>query len=81
MARGHFRTDRTICTYCGKRGTTVKRGAKNAPVFLCVKCAGPSQMERAQAARCYINQTVQSQERAERLELAAFMSIFHPEKL
>lgn len=44
-----------------------------------MKRAKPTQMERVQAARCYINQTVNSQERAEDLELEAFMSIFHPE--
>lgn len=39
----------------------------------------PSQMERVQAARCYINRGVHSRERAEDLELHAFMAIFHPE--
>ncbi len=39
----------------------------------------PTQMQRVRAARCYINQAVHSQERAEDLELEAFMSIFHPE--
>lgn len=41
MARGYFRTDKTMCVCCGANGKGVKtyrRGSKNAPTFDCEKC-------------------------------------------
>lgn len=36
-------------------------------------------MERAEAARCFVDRAVYSPRDQRRLELSAFMSIFHPE--
>lgn len=41
MARGYFRTDKTICVCCGKRVQGVKtysRGQKNIPSYDCEEC-------------------------------------------
>ncbi len=41
MARGYFRTDKTMCVCCGARGQGVKtyrRGSKNTPTYDCEKC-------------------------------------------
>lgn len=46
---------------------------------LAKKLKGPSQIERVKAARTFINNAVGNQDRAEDLELHAFMAIFHPE--
>jgi len=42
MARGFFRTSRSICLYCGKSASEgveiFKRGKKNQPDYLCERC-------------------------------------------
>lgn len=41
MARGHFRTPKDVCVYCGFRNgepMPYKTGAKNNPTYLCEKC-------------------------------------------
>lgn len=47
MARGYFRTDETICLYCGyteldgngsRKPMPYKTGSKNSPTFLCEEC-------------------------------------------
>lgn len=41
MARGYFRTDKTICLCCGARGegvTTYRTGTKNNPSYDCERC-------------------------------------------
>lgn len=42
MARGHYRTSKKICLYCGKRASEnvkiYRHGLKNQPDFLCERC-------------------------------------------